>query len=743
MFLGIRELLPIVLLSTLPVRVLAGDVLSTEGFTTCIENPDIKVQALDLKYDKSTRKITFDVAGSSETVQNVTASLVVTAYGQEIYKNTFSPCEYGMKELCPVPASSFASKGVQTIPEEYASKIPDIAFAVPNLDSNAKLELKNDDDDDLACIRSTVKNGKTAKVDGVSYAAAGIAAAALGLSAISALAAGGQPGAAAASPTFGEVMGWFQSMAMNGMLSVNYPSVYQSFGSNFGFSVGLVPWGNMQDSIDDFRSKTGGNLTHNNHQYLKNATLVYEKNDNSGANLTRRAVKSALLFIRDGTEVTVDGETTTVGGDGESTKQNQDEDSKEMHYVEGIQGYVEQLQIPQANTFMTILLVFAIVVAAIIVGILLFKVILEIWALFGNLPKSLVSFRKRYWWRLAKTITNLILILYGVWVLWCVYQFTSGDSWGAITLAAVTLALFTGLLMWFTFKIWQKAQESKKMEGDAGKLFDDKETWVRYSLFYDSYKKSYWWIFVPVIVYMFAKGCVIAGANGHGLTQTSGQLIIEAIMLALLVWYRPYTRKSGNWINIVIHVARVLSVICILVFVEELGFNQTTQTVTGIVLIAVQGVLTAVLAILIAANALIACIKENPHRKKRKEAEKLNRDLDNLTPLDARNSLLMEPMGENTQYKGGADSSVYKAPLVSSAPFNDAKGRYDPVPPRAESPAGYSTYTDDRPSRYRGDDDGDRLVSSAASMGRRDRSVSTSPPDRRPTLPDVGYGRAY
>jgi hypothetical protein len=113
-------------------------------------------------------------------------------------------------------------------------------------------------------------------------------------------------------------------------------------------------------------------------------------------------------------------------------------------------------------------------------------------------------------------------------------------------------------------------------------------------------------------------------------------------MLALLIWNRPFERRSGNIINIFIQVVRVLSVVCILVFVEELGIAQTTQTVTGVVLIAVQSLLTGVLAILIAANAIIMCCKENPHRKRRKEAEKLNRDLDNLTPLDARNSLLLD-----------------------------------------------------------------------------------------------------
>lgn len=74
---------------------------------------------------------------------------------------------------------------------------------------------------------------------------------------------------------------------------------------------------------------------------------------------------------------------------------------------------------------------------------------------------------------------------------------------------------------------------------------------------------------------MFAKGCIIAGGNGHGLAQTIGQLIVECLLLALLIWNRPYARKSGNWINIVIQVVRVLSVGCILVFVQQLGIGTS------------------------------------------------------------------------------------------------------------------------------------------------------------------------
>lgn len=477
-----------------------------------------------------------------------------------------------------------------------------------------------DGGDDLACIQSQVTNGKSMTVAGVSYVAAGIAGAALLMTGVSAMASAGSAagaGAISPSPSFGEVMGWFQGMAMNGMMSVKYPSVYTSFSKNFGFSTGLIPWSDMQNTIDNFRQSTGGNLTHASYAYLRNATIVHT----SASNVTKRGLDTAALYIRDSLTTNVNGtESSTSDGDDDDDSSSK---SQVMEYVNGIKGYVEELSIPQANTFMTILLVFAIVIGAIAVGILLLKVILETWALFGSFPAKLTNFRKRYWWILAKTITNLILLLYGIWVLYCIYQFSNGDSWAAKVLAGVTLGLFTAVLGFFAYRIWSMAQKFKKAEGDVSGLFEDKETWRKYSLFYENYKKGYWWLFVPVIVYSFAKGCVIAGLDGHGLAQTGAQLVIEALMLCLLLWSRPYTLKSSNVINCTIQVVRVLSVVCVLVFVEELGISQTTKTVTGVVLIVMQSVLTGVLAILIAVNSIVVCCKENPHRKKRKEQGKL------------------------------------------------------------------------------------------------------------------------
>lgn len=377
----------------------------------------------------------------------------------------------------------------------------------------------------------------------------------------------------------------------------------------------------------------------------------------------------------------------------------------------------------------TVLLIFAIVIAAVTIGILLFKVILESWALFASFPKRLTGFRKRYWRLLANTIVNLILILYGVWTLYCIFQFTNGDSWAAKLLAAITLGIFTAVLGFFTVKICLIARKYKKAEGDAAALFENKEMWLKYSLFYDCFKRGYWWLFIPSIVYMFAKGCVIAAGNGHGLSQTAGQLIVESLMLLLLLFTRPYATKGGNWINIIIQVVRALSVVCILVFVEQLGIAQTTKTITGVVLIAVQASLTGILAILIAVNAIIVCCRQNPHRKKRKEqgkhiqslvklpritngdSEKRNREFDNLTPLDARNSLLV-----NT-----------KDNAISGYPMGPYKGRktYEPVPTvRARSDS----------------NDSDHLIPSAASISYH-RSPSRDA--RQPRLPNISSGGSY
>jgi hypothetical protein len=91
------------LLGSLSGKALAGQVLTTSGFSTCLASSDITVQKLDITYDNDAKTVTFDVAGTSAKSMNVTAVLNVTAYGKQVYQNNFNPCDSTtfVSQLCP------------------------------------------------------------------------------------------------------------------------------------------------------------------------------------------------------------------------------------------------------------------------------------------------------------------------------------------------------------------------------------------------------------------------------------------------------------------------------------------------------------------------------------------------------------------------------------------------------------------------------------------------------------------
>lgn len=83
---------------------IGADILTTNGFSICsTADSAITVQNLDISFDRSTNKIVFDVQGTSARSQEVTATLIVEAYGKSVYNNTFDPCAAGTKvdQLCP------------------------------------------------------------------------------------------------------------------------------------------------------------------------------------------------------------------------------------------------------------------------------------------------------------------------------------------------------------------------------------------------------------------------------------------------------------------------------------------------------------------------------------------------------------------------------------------------------------------------------------------------------------------
>jgi hypothetical protein len=102
-------LAPFILLASAPLSVLAADILKTNGFSSCLDGTgDIKVNKLNIEFDRSIKKVKFDVSGTNEIEQKVMAILTVNAYGRELYNKEFDPCdgEYKVDQLCPGRFSS-------------------------------------------------------------------------------------------------------------------------------------------------------------------------------------------------------------------------------------------------------------------------------------------------------------------------------------------------------------------------------------------------------------------------------------------------------------------------------------------------------------------------------------------------------------------------------------------------------------------------------------------------------------
>lgn len=92
----------------------SADTLSTSGFTECGTGAqDVTVSQFQINFDRTTKEIMFAVAGTSKVSQNITgmlppsvgltiAQINVTAYGNQVYTNTFNPCRYTLLEYIDV-----------------------------------------------------------------------------------------------------------------------------------------------------------------------------------------------------------------------------------------------------------------------------------------------------------------------------------------------------------------------------------------------------------------------------------------------------------------------------------------------------------------------------------------------------------------------------------------------------------------------------------------------------------------
>lgn len=625
----------------------SSGIISADTFTSCsLSNAQIIVTDFNFNFSKADSKVNFNVAGSSNINTAVTAQINVTAYGISAYEKAFDPCAspYNISQLCPMVVGPFIANGALTLPADIVADIPNIVFAVPDLSGMIMMNLYASDGAALTCLEALVGNGRTLASSSIQAGTAAIAAGAImisgaasvaaSLSAAGAFSTGSGATVVSSSPNMGDMLLWFQAIGMNGMLSIEYPSILRSFYNNFGWTLGLGPWTNLQSQIDDFRRRTGGNLTQSSLATLdKSSAEILTSSSVQKRNLTQLWKRSDIVVARSSTNLTNDSSTTEK-------------------VVEGFSRYVEQLRVPSQNAFTTIFLISLIIIGSVVAISVVGKLLLDLGFRFGKLPRKLRGVRLNYWSIMIGILLRIILVLFGTWSLFCLHQFRHGDSWAATLLAAITLALFTGVILSFTIQITRIAWQTNGFgQSNAQILYHHKPHLQKFGLFYDQFKERFWWFFIPCLLYSFVKAFFIAFGDNHGLIQVIGCMACEFTLLTFLFTTKAYDGKQANVVNMLISCVRLVSLIGTLLFVDLLGLRETTKTVAGVVLIVIQSLLSLILAFLVVFNGVMPLFRRNSAGKETKTQEE---------------SLPLDP------YAVSKDESIHHTNSASYIPYQQA-----------------------------------------------------------------------
>lgn len=260
---------------------------------------------------KGGRLLTFvpiddDSAASVEPNLNANLQLGLVAYGIHAINTTIQLCDILGGVLCPLPEYDFVGSATIPLPASLAGNIdiPGAAYWIPDLEATAygacdegppfprptsvwansasrravRL-LRVADGSEAACLRVDLANGKTTRWASVSWALGGLAIGCVALSAlwflVGTLVYPAAPVPSTTSPadpnaawaSLGRrkerlflLMSLLQFVATTGLLSIDYPIIYEAFTSNFAWSLGLIRETPIVNAIDDLRARTGGNL---------------------------------------------------------------------------------------------------------------------------------------------------------------------------------------------------------------------------------------------------------------------------------------------------------------------------------------------------------------------------------------------------------------------------------------------------------------------------------------------------
>ena len=669
--------------------------IESQSLNPCQDNTDFTATLFNVKFTPDNNSLAFDVVGVSSISGFVLAELDLTAYGYSAVKQTIDPCKSDLEGMCPMNPGQINIESNINIPDDTISKVPSIAYGVPDLDAIVRIYIKErDSKNNLACVEAELSNGKTVDQKAVGWTTAVIAGLALIASAVTS-GLGHSNTAAHVAANALSLFGFFQAQAIIGMTAVSLPPVVASWTQNFQWTMGIIRVGFLQQLCTWYQRATGGTpstILSN----LSNVSVEVQKRSLGKRTLqyTHKLFKAAYneFVKRSGTP-----EGQPAGGTS-NTK---------TAVVQGIKRVGFRSHIEPTNIFLTGLIFFIIFLALVAICVAIFKAFCEFAVKAGWFKGDKFEDFRTGWKIVLKGILfRIVLIGYPQICILCLWELTVRDSAAEIILALFFFISMTTALTWASFKVYRIAQRSVAMhKNPAYILYSDPSALNKWGFLYVQFRATAYYFIVPVLVYILIKALFIAFAQGSGIAQAIGLLIIEAAFLIGVSILRPWMDKKTNVFNISIAAINFLNTIWLLIFTEVFGqpvrfppqpflpsiycnmlMNEQgiVTGVVGVIFFIINAAFSLILLIMVLIATIYAIASKNPdtrYQPMRDDRGSFIKSQSQLnTELDALGATARGDMAQKGSYYSRTDLDD-----DSTSSFSDGKKGHDasavPLPP--------------------------------------------------------------
>ena len=235
--------------------------LESKSLNPCQDNSNFTASLFNVVFTPDNGSIAFDIVGVSSIQGNVTVLIEFIAYGYTAVNQTLDPCTSGLGGFCPMSTGQINIQSNLVIGSSYVSRIPGIAFDVPDLDGLVRIYIRlNGASENAACVEAVLSNGKSVYQKAVGWVTAIIAGLGLVASAVTS-GMGHSNTAAHVAANALSLFGFFQAQAIIGMTAVTMPPIVQSWTQNFQWSMGIIRVGFLQSICTWYQRATGGTPT--------------------------------------------------------------------------------------------------------------------------------------------------------------------------------------------------------------------------------------------------------------------------------------------------------------------------------------------------------------------------------------------------------------------------------------------------------------------------------------------------